>query len=313
MPGVDVLSDMDAFFTNVRRMVETGDMPEGSRLQKGQRCLAIITPGRMISFIPALPPNSVSPDTIEKTRNLSPLAGGKQSLNISVISYTKLEALMQDRDKTKCIPFLGFLISFAYLGHNVIVFEGHPSALEAGVRNSDVLLIDSGIMPFLQDDWADVVFRVIKPNGKVFVHQREMYTLIPVVRKKSPPGWEYSEPDDEPSYARCLLTVLAKVPSAPVIISDSRGVPDLAKLTNIPEELDWISGLPFKYNELDGKMVINVVLQAAGWRWFSFFKTTRVLNANLYTPSGKLEPVKFRLTVRKYDDCGRRLEILKIQ
>jgi hypothetical protein len=68
-------------------------------------------------------------------------------LKISVISYTFIEALTTEIDKA--IPFRGFLISWAYLGHSVIVFEGHPSAFESGVRDCDVLLIDSGMLPFI--------------------------------------------------------------------------------------------------------------------------------------------------------------------
>ena len=65
-------------------------------------------------------------------------------LKISVISYTFIEALATEIDKA--IPFRGFLNAWAYLGHSVIVFEGHPSAFESGVRDCDVLFVDSGMM-----------------------------------------------------------------------------------------------------------------------------------------------------------------------
>ncbi len=67
------------------------------------------------------------------------------------------------------IPFVGFLMGFAYIGHNV-VFEGSPSALGEGLLEADLLLADAGLVPFLQRDWLDIAFRVMR-TPKVFVYQ----------------------------------------------------------------------------------------------------------------------------------------------
>jgi hypothetical protein len=67
-----------------------------------------------------------------------------------VITYTYLEALK--KDILQAIPFFGFLLGFAAIGHRVWVFEGHSSALQAGCREADLLIVDGGILPFLGDE-----------------------------------------------------------------------------------------------------------------------------------------------------------------
>ena len=61
------------------------------------------------------------------------------------------------------------------------VFEGHPSGLSAGLEQADYLLVDSGTLPYLQEDWMAVALRSMKPEGKVFHYNREtgMFFLSP--------------------------------------------------------------------------------------------------------------------------------------
>lgn len=178
MPGVELFSDMDAYFAKVRNDLAAGGILPDE--QPGQRYIAIVTPGRNVMF----PPCDNSPDQrksdimtmLEKTFPANP------PLNFSVVTYTLIEALTEDM--TRCIPFLGFLAVFACIGHSVVVFEGHPSAFESGVRDSDVLLVDSGMEPFMQSDWIDVAFRVMRPNARIFFHDRETYSLGQITRRQ---------------------------------------------------------------------------------------------------------------------------------
>ena len=71
--------------------------------------------------------------------------------NIAVIANTELQAVT--KEISKAIPFVGMLMGFAYIGHAVWIFEGHPDALEAGCRDADVLIVDGGMAPFLSKDW----------------------------------------------------------------------------------------------------------------------------------------------------------------
>jgi hypothetical protein len=97
---------------------------------------------------------------------------------VAAIAYTDLNTLMgKDRilsvqNVTAVIPFLGFLLGFGYIGHAVTIFEGHPSALAIGLQGADML-------PFLQQDWADVADRVMrKPDIFVFGRDGQVRQLV---------------------------------------------------------------------------------------------------------------------------------------
>src|SRR5262249_14392979 len=150
MPAVDVLSDMDVVFAKARE--QTAARSTGGGHQEEVRQVVVVTPSRMLIAVPMPTP---FPGTTPKdaAKHAKSVLRSDYPLTISVVAYTRLEALMQDRlnpirSMSNCIPFLGYLISFAYAGHTVVVFEGHRSAFEAGVRNSDVLIIDSAMLPF---------------------------------------------------------------------------------------------------------------------------------------------------------------------
>jgi len=131
MPEVDVPPDMPGLFTKARIEIASGD----------ERRVGIVTPGRMILLLPAPRPGSIPKEFVTQVSQLLPSA---KPLNITFVGYTQLDVLM--KDKAKCIPQLGQLLGFAYLGHNVVVFEGHPSAFEYPLRDCDVLMIDSGML-----------------------------------------------------------------------------------------------------------------------------------------------------------------------
>lgn len=302
MPGVDVLSNIDEIFGLARgELLNAESVIENS--VAGQRAVAIITPGRMIVYHASPPPGGLTAEEVEPIKKLMP---PEPPLNISVVSYTLIEALTQDTTMTKCIPFLGILLGCAYVGHSVVVFEGHPSAFESGVRGSDVLIVDSGMLPFIQSNWAEVAFGVMRPGAKLFVHKRESYALMPVARSRNAQGWQYSEQDGEASYANCLLMMLAKGKRSSIQLTSGHSLPDLADFTTDLEDLDWITGLPFKYDQLDADKVMGIILHAAGWRRHHFFKTKGVLNARLADESKELKMVSFTLTLKK-DTTGKRL------
>lgn len=306
MPEVDVLSNMDELFAAARATLE-GEGPPIETLAEGGRAVAIVTPGRIFIFAPCPPPGSMEDEKVREMRRLMPPQGER---NVAVVSYTMLDALMQDETKTKCIPFLGILMAYAYVGYNVVVFEGHPTAFESGVRDCDVLIVDSGMLPFIQDDWFKVARRAMRPDAKVFIHKRETYTLMPVAPSSRAKGWQYSEHDGEESYANCLLMTLARGTNPSVCVTSGRPLPSLAELNTDPEELDWIEGLPFKYDRLDADRVIEIISSAAKWR--GFFSKKGEINANLILGEGKEPaPVYFSLRFTKDAEGGRQLLIQK--
>ncbi len=299
MPGVDVLSDMPAFFADLRRKL---------RREKDERHVAIVTPGRMTTFVPVPARNKEADQDLEQIEQMLP---SDRRLDISVISYTKLEALTQDETKTQCIPFLDHLVGFAYAGHCVIVFEGHRSALPAGVLRTDVLLVDSGMIPFLQEDWVEVSLEAMRSGARILGHDRERYRLLPIGRSRKAPGWQYSAPDGEASYANCLLTTLAKASGSPAKLVSGSALPDLAPLTRDPDELDWIYGLPFALDKLNADEVIEIIQGLAGWSKLSFFKTQGVLDAQLALKGDRLQAVSFDVVSSKEADGRKAITITK--
>lgn len=325
MPGVDLLSDMDGFFIQVRQLLEAENTNEFIRqsglglfvppdykeqeMPRGQRHVAIITPGRMFILAPAPRPNTKSEKELAPLRQLLPSEG---PLQITAISYTKVEAYLADATKLKCIPFLGFLAGFAYLGHNVIVFEGHPSALEPAVRNSDVLFIDDGMLPFMGDRWAEVVFHAMKPNPRVFLHERKDFKLTPIVRKSSPPGWRRGEPDGEQSYTNMLLTTLGKANYRKdcVTIIAGEAAPNLREFTSNPEELEYISTLPFKYDRLNTHFIVHYLWDIAkSENVMDRIRSTKTFKAKLFGPGGVARDVVFQFKLSRTKDGKQQLEI----
>lgn len=306
MPAVYVLPDMDAFFRATREQFRAG-LPPSEGGVEGQRAVAVVQPDRKVAHMPCPPPGSMSDGAAETSAKLMP---PEPPLDIAVVSYTLSGALARDETLTRCIPFLGLLVGFAYIGHGVVVFEGHPTAFESGVRDSDVLFVDDGMLPFLQPDWGAVAFRVMRPGAKIFVHRRETFALLPVAPSGKPEGWQYSENDGEASYVNSLLTTLAKAPDGrPAQVTSGRPLPDLAGFATDPDELDWIAGLPFRYDELDADEVIEILKRVAGWSWYHGFAKSKSFHTRLIMSGGESKFVSFTLTLSKDSEGRRRAEV----
>jgi hypothetical protein len=269
MPDVDLGLNIEDVFAKVRKLA-SHDTNGG---------VVMVGPDRRLWVLPPLPESPETdgiplPDIIPMDRNC----------NVAVISNTffmtnaRVEPDLDDA--CKAIPFLGYLIRWSR-DHQVWVFEGHPSALAAGLTDSEFLLLDSAMLPFLQPDWMAVAKRAMTTEGKVFLFGREEYSLNLLAASDRPPGWRISEDDGEASYANCLLTTLAKGSARSVTIISGSPLPDLATLTRDPEELDWIAELPFRYDALDAQEVINVLLGAAGEGKSGLFQKEWVFTAKL--------------------------------
>jgi hypothetical protein len=206
--------------------------------------------------------------------------------NISVVSYTHVKALLGD--KGKAIPFLGILVGLASIGHTVVVFEGHPSAFESGVRESDVLVVDSGMLPFMREDWKEAAFGAMRRGAQVFVHDRKTFTLSPVL---SPGGESDRVPlrrqYPEALYADYLIALLSSGPRSAAEVTSGEEVPDLADFARGPKELELVAALPIKREELDADKVIDLILSAAGRRWYHVFKKSWMLKVPVQSTGGR--------------------------
>jgi hypothetical protein len=168
MPQVDEPADIGAVFDGARRAARgEGEQPPGTL----GRHVIIVTPGRMLKFQPCPPAGSMAAAQVASIEQMMPSTVKR---SIAAIAFTELDAIMKSAEKA--IPFLGILLGFAYVGHAVWVFEGHPSALAAGCREADVLIVDGAMVPCLQPDWAAVAAKAMR-RPEIYVHDRATYSL----------------------------------------------------------------------------------------------------------------------------------------
>jgi hypothetical protein len=172
MPEVDIVANIEEVFDKARKSA-SGEMSVPGSDPKG-RFVIVITPGRMLMNKPCPPAGSISQSQVASIEGMMPSSTKR---NIAVIAYNELKAVTKDASKT--IPFLGMLMGFAYIGHAVWIFEGHSSALAAGCRNADLLLVDSGMVPHLPNNWINTASSVMR-HKEIYVHDRGTFKLGPV-------------------------------------------------------------------------------------------------------------------------------------
>jgi len=166
MPEVVVPANIGEIFENVRKIAAG---------EKGQGGLVILRPNRTYLTVPRMPE---SPELKKFADGLGHLIPAGVQRNVAVISCTEFgaEPTPSVAEVNNAIPFFGLLMGLSYLGHAVWVFEGHPSALQAGCWNADALLVDSAIIPLLPTDWQDTA-RAAMRNANILVHDRATFQL----------------------------------------------------------------------------------------------------------------------------------------
>jgi hypothetical protein len=252
MPDVDLRREVQALFAEAR--TAAANSPE-------KRGVALVGPDRAIMVIP-VPPRSAAMDArIPKLPDIPSDRPG----NIAVIGNTGILGSAQGKppdlqEAAKVIPFLGWLIGLGYAGHHVWIFEGHSSALAAGLEHAEILIVDSGMIPSLQNDWMAVAKNKMDAPRRVLIFNRDRNALLPAAPASTPQGWAYTEPDGEASYVNCLLTTLGKAGTgASAELATGAPLPNLAGLTQNADEREWIANLPFRYDQLDAAKAIDVL------------------------------------------------------
>jgi hypothetical protein len=173
MPQVDVPANIEALFDLARKAARGEVAIPGA--DPNERVVVVVTPGRMIMH-KSCPPVGTIPQS--QTAPIEEMMPSSVKRNIAVIAYNEQKAITADT--SKAIPFLGMLIGFAYIGHAVWVFEGHPSALAAGCRDADILLVDSGMVPHLPKDWTATASSTMR-SKEIYVHDRATFQLKTVM------------------------------------------------------------------------------------------------------------------------------------
>jgi len=284
--GVELFEDMDEVFLEARQLA-AGQHPD-PELDQAKRGVATVTPGRLIMLDPCPDRVSVPEDELNSMVTMLP---SKSPLNITAVSYTNIEALTTDM--SKAIPFRGYLLAWATAGHNVIVFEGNPSAFESGVRDADVLLMDSGMLPFVQFNWVEAAQRVMRPEGQIFLHDRKTFTLSLFSKSEI-----QTESDVEVNYGALLLRSLMRAAQSSIEVTAGEKVPDLLDLVTKFTDRDFISR-NIDRDKVNSEKLIDSFLHKAGWRWYTPFKTSGVLTLPVPLKDGSHGKWEFTLTLTK--------------
>jgi hypothetical protein len=163
MPHVDQPQDINRVFDQARKSAAGEQDPS--------RQVVLITPGRMLMLQPCPPPGSMPQNVVSQIERL---VSPKVKRNIAVIAYTESAAIT--KGLSQAIPFFGMLVGMAYIGHAVWIFEGHATALAAGCKEADVLIVDSGMLPHLPTDWRTMASSGA-PKLEIYVHDRTNHSL----------------------------------------------------------------------------------------------------------------------------------------
>jgi hypothetical protein len=182
MPEVDQGCDFDRCVAEARRLSAGAEPVPGEDGE--QRHVAIITPGRLIVPIPCPPPEAVTPQMLAGVRRI--VTEPRQT--IAVIAYNDLvgHGALTPAQANELIPFLGYLVGMAFDGHTVVVFEGHPSALAAGCRDADLLIVDRAMTEHLQPGWVRSARRVMR-GERILLFGRDG-SIVPVGAADPPSG-----------------------------------------------------------------------------------------------------------------------------
>ncbi len=166
IPEVDLTVDVEDSFTRARKTA-AGD--------RKRTALVIVRPNREHLVMPAMAETPALKHAMQALQRLVP-SNAKRT--IAVIAYTVFPGNGEPgvNDVNRSIPFIGMLMGFTYIGHAVVVFEGNSSALRAGCRNADVLIVDSAMMPLLEEGWQDTASSVMR-NANILVHDRDTFQL----------------------------------------------------------------------------------------------------------------------------------------
>ena len=163
MPSVSPKRDIDLCFSNARRL---------SAGSHGNRWVVIIAPNGILINIPVPSRDEADKSLLRDVK--AALLFGQESLAGLTITSINCTTGVQSRVRSfhamlPLIPNLSYLVGAACLGSNVVVFEGANADFSAGCKNTDMLLVDEGMLPHLRPDWAAVALGLLrKPDIILF-------------------------------------------------------------------------------------------------------------------------------------------------
>lgn len=156
MPTISPKRDVRRCFADARRL---------SAGTHGLRRVVVIAPDGTLVNVPVPEPGDADPSLIRDVRAaLAPENEPVTGLAITAINCTLgVQRLGRSFHKMlTLLPNLSYLVGAACLGNTVVSFEGHPNAFAVGCEEADMLILDEGMIPFLQPDWAAVALTKLR-------------------------------------------------------------------------------------------------------------------------------------------------------
>jgi hypothetical protein len=172
MPNVDLRPAIEEVFALARKKASGEDGPRG---------VVIVRPDRGFLVLPPPPESPGLAANAERMRLVIPSDVKRSIAVIASTGYTMANPAAPPSipDSGRAIPFLGMLIGLSYIGHAVWVFEGQSSAIAAGCKDADLLLVDSAMVPFLANGWDKTAAEVMR-NANILVQDRKTFRLLMV-------------------------------------------------------------------------------------------------------------------------------------
>jgi hypothetical protein len=144
------------------------------RQKAALRRIVILRSDGQYLLIPAGTKESMAPKLVAAAESLLPSSVQR---NVAVVGDTSWAAAPALETANQAIPFFGYLIGFAAIGHAVWIFDARNAAkLTAGCRSADVLIVDSAHQAALPDNWQAIAAKVMR-NPQILVHDRATYQL----------------------------------------------------------------------------------------------------------------------------------------
>ena len=156
MPTISPKRDVRRCFADGRRL---------SAGTHGVRRVVIIAPDGTLVNVPVQAAEDADRSLLRDVRAaLAPENEALTGLSITAINCTLgVQRLGRSfRHLLPLVPNLSYLVGAACLGNTVVAFEGHPDAFAIGCEQADMLIVDDGMLPFLQADWAAVALKTLR-------------------------------------------------------------------------------------------------------------------------------------------------------
>lgn len=157
MPEVDLHAHPESAFVDARNVglgYKRGNGGSGS-----ERFIALVTPGRLVMQLACPLPGQRPLSVVMEIRERFPV---EPPAPIVAIALNDIRAVREIKGARRAIPFLDYLLDLGYAGHVVTIFEGHKSAIRVALRGAELLVVDAGMIPFLQPDWQGVAREVMR-------------------------------------------------------------------------------------------------------------------------------------------------------